>query len=138
MASPVVFTTINGLGSASLLQGGSNYYLEANGGTPVELSYGGSPVVAGQFTDQAGKLWAPIAAAQTASGYEVAWKLTGADEYTVWYTDSSGDYLSSAFTGALGTSSALESFETSFQQDLNGDGVIGPPAASSATVNEAS
>ena len=32
--------------------------------------------------------WVPIAAEQTASGYEVAWKVTGADQYTVWYTDS--------------------------------------------------
>ena len=25
--------------------------------------------------------WAPIGAEQTASGYEVAWKVTGADQY---------------------------------------------------------
>jgi hypothetical protein len=134
-----VFTTIEGLGSASLLQSGSNYFLEPNGGTAVELSYGGPSVVAGQFTDQAGKPWAPIAAEQTANGYEVAWKVTGADEYTVWYTDSSGNYLSSAFIVASGSSSVLESFETSFQQDLNGDGVIGPPPAPpSSTVIETS
>jgi S-formylglutathione hydrolase FrmB len=62
---------------------------------------------------------------QTASGYEVAWKITGADQYTVWYTDNSGNYLSSAFDTASGTSAALQSFETSFHQDLNGDGSIG-------------
>ena len=45
--------------------------------------------VAGQFG-----AWAPIGAEQTASGYEVAWKVTGADQYTVWNTDSSGNYLS--------------------------------------------
>ena len=67
----------------------------------------------------------PIGAEQTANGYEVAWKVTGADQYTVWYTDNSGNYLSSAFDFASGTSAALQSFETSFQQDLNGDGVIG-------------
>ena len=36
--------------------------------------------------------WTPIGAEQTASGYEVAWKVTGADQYTVWNTDSSGNY----------------------------------------------
>ena len=56
----------------------------------------------------------------------MAWKITGADQYTVWFTDNSGNYLSSAFDVASGTSAALQSFETSFQQDLNGDGVIGP------------
>ena len=66
----------------------------------------------------------PIGAEQTANGYEVAWKVTGANEFTVWYTDKSGNYLSNV--GVLsGTSATLESFETSFQQDLNGDGLIG-------------
>ena len=69
----------------------------------------------------------PIGAEQTASGYEVAWKVTGADQYQVWNTDNSGNYLSSAFDVVSGTSAALQSFETSFQQDLNGDGSIGLP-----------
>ena len=43
----------------------------------------------------------------------------------MWTTDNSGNYVSSAFDVASGTSAALESFETSFQQDLNGDGYIG-------------
>ena len=30
-------------------------------------------------------------AEQTANGYEVAWKVTGADQFTVWSTDSSGN-----------------------------------------------
>src|SRR6185437_5888522 len=113
---------------------GDNYYLDPSNGAAVELRYGGSPVVASQFADQSGKPWAPIAAQQTASGFEVAWKVTGADEYTVWYTDSSGNYLSSAFIVASGTSSAVESFESSFQQDLNADGVIGPPTAASTVI----
>ena len=40
--------------------------------------------------------WTPIGAEQTASGYEVAWKIPGADHYTVWNTDSSGNYVSNA------------------------------------------
>ena len=119
-------TVIEGFGSTSLVEGGSNYFLHPNGGSAVELSYGGAPVVDGQF-DQFGGHWVPIGAEQTATGYEVAWKITGADQYTVWLTDNSGNYLSSAFDVASGTSAALQSFETSFQQDLNGDGAIGPP-----------
>ena len=118
-------TVIEGFGSTSLVEGGSNYFLQPTGGSAVELSYGGAPVVAGQF-DQFGGHWVPIGAEQTASGYEVAWKVTGADQYTVWLTDNSGNYLSSAFDVASGASAALQSFETSFQQDLNGDGLIGP------------
>ena len=67
----------------------------------------------------------PIGAAQTATGYEVAWQLTGTNQYTVWTTDSNGNYLSNIGV-VSGTSYALELLETSFQQDLNGDGTIGP------------
>jgi hypothetical protein len=61
---------------------------------------------------------------QMATGYEVAWKVAGADQYTVWNTDSSGNYVSNAIGVVSGTSSTLESFETTVHQDLNGDGVI--------------
>ena len=71
--------------------------------------------------------WAPIGAEQTSSGYEVAWKVTGSDMYTVWNTDSSGNFIS-AIPYVSGTSSALQSLETSFHQDLNGDGIIGVPS----------
>ena len=129
-------TVIEAFGSTSLLAEGNNYFLQPNGGSAVELSFGGAPVVAGQF-DQNGGNWVPIGAEQTANGYEVAWKVTGADQFTVWSTDSSGNYLSSAFNSASGTSATLESFEPSFQQDLNGDGTIGAPASSPPTVIEA-
>ena len=71
---------------------------------------------------------APFAAAQTASGYEVAWAIPGADQYQVWLTDSSGNDLSIPFVGS-GSSAQLELYETSFNDDLNGDGTIGVPAS---------
>jgi large repetitive protein len=116
---------------ARLVEVGTNYFLYAVGGSSgPELKYTGAPVVAGQFGS-----WAPIGAEQTASGYEVAWKVTGADQYTVWSTDSSGNYLSNIIGAVSGSSAALESLEPSFQQDLNGDGVIGPTTiAAGATV----
>ncbi len=76
--------------------------------------------MAGQFG-----AWTPIGAEQTAGGYEVAWKVPGADQYTVWSADSNGNYVSTLIGIVSGTSAALESLETSFHQDLNGDGVIG-------------
>ena len=53
-------------------------------------------------------------------------RLTGANQYTVWNTDSNGNFVSDTLGVVSGTSYALESLETSFQQDLNGDGTIGP------------
>jgi hypothetical protein len=95
------------------------------------LKYSGSDLVAGQFG-----AWAPISAEQTASGYEVAWRLPGADQYIIWTTDSNGNYISNSSI-LSGTNATVESAETRFHQDLNGDGVIGPPAGP-VPVNSAS
>jgi hypothetical protein len=119
-------TTIEAYGSTSLIQIGSNYVLiPVGGGTGPELKLGGALITAGQF----GGGWTPIGGEATASGYEVAWKVTGADEYTVWNFDSSGNFVSAATGVVSGSSYALESLESSFHQDLNGDGVIGIPSA---------
>jgi 20S proteasome alpha/beta subunit len=101
---------------------GNNFYLTSNsGGSGPELKSGGAAVVAGEY-DQ----WTPIGVEATANGYEVAWRFGSTDRYTVWSTNSNGNQVSSATNGTVsGTSSTLESLETSFQQDLNGDGVIG-------------
>ena len=122
----------------SLLTDGTNYYLQPNGGPSVELSYGGSPVFAGEFAQYGA--WTPIAAAQTASGYEVAWSIPGADQYQIWSTDSSGNEVSIPFAGS---GAQVASYETSFNADLNGDGTIGstvspPPPPPSSTVIESS
>jgi hypothetical protein len=57
----------------------------------------------------------------------------------VWNTDSSGNFVSDTIGIVSGASTALESLETSFHQDLNGDGTIGPVASSAlaqaATIN---
>ncbi len=49
----------------------------------------------------------------------------GTGQYTVWNTDSNGNYVSNIVGVVSGTSAALESIESSFHQDLNGDGTIG-------------
>ena len=79
--------------------------------------------------------WIPIGAAAITNGYEVAWKFTGADQYTVWDTDANGNYLSSPIGVVSGSSAALRSLEPSFNQDLNGDGVIGVPTATKAATS---
>ncbi|UPK02139.1 M10 family metallopeptidase C-terminal domain-containing protein [Bradyrhizobium sp. 170] len=112
---------IESAGVTSLTQVGSNYYLYNSGAGP-QLKYGGAPVVVGQIAG-----WAPIAGEQISGGYQVVWKANGADQYTLWTTDSSGNFVS--FIPAMpGSSSVLKSAETTFQQDLNGDGTIGNPS----------
>jgi hypothetical protein len=117
-------SVIESFGSTSLTSVGNNFYLNSiSSGSGPELKLSGAAVVAGQFG-----AWAPIGVEQTATGYEVAWKAAGADQYTVWNTDSSGNAISDTIGTVSGNSSALEALETSFHQDLNGDGLIGEPA----------
>ena len=106
----------------------SNYFLNpVGGGTGPELKFGGTPVVAGQFGG-----WTPIGAEQTGSGYEVAWKVAGQDQYTVWNTDTQRQLCRATRSASVsGSRCALEALETSFHQDLNGDGTIGISATTS-------
>ena len=115
-------TVIESAGSTSLVAVRNHFFLDnISTGSGPSLKYGGTDVVAGQFGG-----WTPIGAEQTASGYQVAWKIPGADQYSVWTTDSNGNFISTS-AALSGSSSTLQSFETSFHQDLNGDGAIGVP-----------
>ena len=102
----------------------SAYYLDGSSGSGPMLKLGGAPVVTGQFG-----AWVPFGAVQTSTGYDVAWEDPGTHQYNVWITNSQGNFVSQ--TGVVpGNSTVLESLETTFNQDLNNDGVIGVPATS--------
>jgi serralysin len=106
-------------GVTTLATGNNHFYLQDNNGAGPSLKMGGNDVSAGQFGG-----WTPIAAETTGSGYEVAWKVTGLNQYSVWSTDSNGNYLANLVPTVAGSDPALLSTEASFQQDLNGDGLI--------------
>ncbi|MBH5403217.1 protease, partial [Bradyrhizobium sp. CNPSo 4010] len=105
------------------VQMGDNFYLDAisTGSGPI-LKISGSPVSA-----IACGTWAPIGAEQTAGGYYVAWKDSVSGHYTAWSTDSNGNYINNIVPEVTGTNASFQSLETTFQQDLNGDGSIGVP-----------
>src|SRR5258706_166232 len=100
---PPVTTVIEAFGSTSLVQVANNFYLNGiSRGIGPSVEYAGAHFVAGQ-----GGGWTPIGAEQTATGYEVAWKVTGTDQYGVWNTDNGGNYTSSAIGVVPGSSTAL-------------------------------
>ncbi len=109
------------LGSTTLTAIGGNFFVYAADGTAgAALSVNGAPVVAGALGG-----WTPIGAVQVAGGYEVAFALPGSNLFTIWNTDSNGNYVSDTIGAVAGTSTTLEAAETTFGQDLNGDGSIG-------------
>ena len=120
LTKTVIQTDTNSFGSTSLIAVANEYFLSSASGSGPVLQADGAVVVAGEFG-----AWVPIGAVQTASGYDVAWEIPGANEYTVWSTDSSGNYIGTIIGATAGNDYALESIETTFNQDLNGDGTIG-------------
>ncbi|MCK1393566.1 matrixin family metalloprotease, partial [Bradyrhizobium sp. 1] len=126
----VVTTVIESAGATSLTQVANNYYFYQSGVGP-ELKRDIVPVVAGQFAP-----FVPIGVEKTSTGYDLAWKVPGADQYIVWNVDNSGNFIANLTSIESGNSSTMESYETIFHQDLNGDGSIGVPAASATNVIE--
>lgn len=122
--SPTVGTVIEAAGMTTLTQVGSYFYL-STGGSSVLLKNGGAAVVAGQLGS-----WVPVGAEASSSGYLVAWKIPSTGQFAIWDTDSNGNFVSNYLNKVSSTDPALESSETLFHQDLNGDGVIGLPPAS--------
>ena len=123
LTSTVIRTNTGPFGSTSLVQLADQYALENSSGAGPHLMLNGAPVTAGEIPG-----WAPIGAVATSTGYQVAWKETGASQFVIWNVAANGNYISNG--GALsGTSVALEQAETTFGQDLNGDGVTGLYAA---------
>ena len=123
LTSTVIRTNTGPFGSTSLVQLADQYALENSSGAGPHLMLNGAPVTAGEIPG-----WAPIGAVATSTGYQVAWKETGASQFVIWNVSANGSYISNG--GALsGTSVALEQAETTFGQDLNGDGVTGLYAA---------
>lgn len=119
----VTSALIQAAGSTDFLQIANNYYIYINGSGP-ELKYGGAPVTAGEFGNIT-----PIGAIQTASGYEIVWEIPGADEFTFWSVDKNGNFTANLTGLVPGTDFAVESVESLFGKDLNGDGTIGVTAA---------
>src|SRR5690348_198711 len=60
-------------------------------------------------------------------GYDLAWKLVGANDYKAWSVDSNGNFVNEALGPVPGRNLSLQVLELTFNQDLNGDGRIEPP-----------
>ena len=120
-------TTIEAFGSTKLDLAGAAYSLDpVAGGTGPTLKAQGVAFVPGHIPG-----FNPIGAEKTATGYEVAWKVTGANQFAIWNTDGNGNYLSDGGRWR-GQAQRWKPQKPDFHQDLNGDGVIGVPTAHAA------
>ncbi|MHC2577082.1 serralysin [Bradyrhizobium diazoefficiens] len=127
-------TTIEQAGSTSLVQTDSNYYLNSiSTGTGPVLKNGGAAVIAGNYG-----AWSPVAAEQVSGGgYDVAWKNSSTGYFSIWSTDSNGNFVSTLTPEVPGSDSRLKALEPVFHQDLNGDGAVGAAPSANAGLGAA-
>jgi serralysin len=125
IGAPAVPVVIEAFGSTELVQTGTTYFLDpSTGGTGPSVKYGGVVVTAGSFAG-----WVAIGAEPlSGGGYEIAWHNAGTGQYSVWTTDSNGNFTGNLFLPGS-DNAALQALETSFHQDLDGDGTIGVSSA---------
>ena len=109
---------IESSGTTSLQLDGSNHYV-LTGSLTATLRFGGGPVTMNQFG-----AWTPIGAEQSGQNFVVVWRNTVLNQYVTWTVDGNGNFLSQSALLSP-TSFALESLETPFGQNLNGDGTTG-------------
>jgi hypothetical protein len=112
------FAAIETAGATRLDRVANQFFLHDSGGNGPSLKFQGTAFTVGQFG-----AWTPIGAEKAGSGYQVVWKNGAADQYLVWSTDGSGNWLSQSAT-LSGASTALQVLEPGFNQDLNGVGGI--------------
>jgi serralysin len=123
--------TIEAAGVTALRWSGGTYFMDPVGGGEAsgpQIRYNGSPWTEGQNGS-----WRPIGTEQMANGYSVWWQYGTSDRFVQWTTDLAGNWVSN---GAFLTHSryALQADETTFHQDLNGDGTIGVVSSEIETV----
>src|SRR5258708_7634431 len=103
---------------------GNDFYCgRKSRGVGLWLKYAGADFAMGQ---QFGG-WTPIATEQTASGYEVALKYDGKSTHPNCSNQSNANDVFCLIEAVVAANAGLQSLETSFHQDLNGDGSIGIP-----------
>ena len=111
-------TTIENAGSTRLLYNALGYQLQHQGEGAQLIRFQNNPVQQNTFAG-----WSAIAAEKTGNGFQILWK-NASGSYGEWLTDLAGNFQSSTTP----TPAELANRETSFQQDLNLDGVIGTSA----------
>ena len=112
-------TVVESAGSTKLAIVGDMYFMYQGSGAS-----GASLRQNGDYLQWGTSPWNALGVERWSGGYQVAWRNGTANEYAIWTTDILGNFWSSS--SLLNSSSyALESLETTFGQDLNGDSTIG-------------
>jgi hypothetical protein len=121
-AKPTSISDANGDG---LVDGADHYQIYDDGEAIAIANRRGRT-----YSDSSSSQWDVVAAAETSSGYDALVAGTGRREgkYRIWSTDSEGT-ITERSKWRSGQEMMKLGYETTFNQDLNGDDIIGKPVA---------
>jgi len=126
-------TTVESAGAIRLISSGSNsaYSAIANaaGSTAAAIKKDGSPIYKGIY----GNDWTVLAAERVNGVNQVLWKNTAANRLHLWSLDTNWNWTASTGWDEP-ASTAGQQLEAAFGIDLDGNGTIAAPTATSTTI----
>jgi hypothetical protein len=116
------YTPIEAFGNTKLVKDTTNkLYTQIGNNNPIAIKNGGTQITTNIYPG-----WQTLAAETVNGVNQVLWKYNDGNYLHLWTLDSNWNWQSSTGWWGLNSSEAFTQ-ETNFQQDFNGDGVIGQP-----------
>ncbi|MFY7885493.1 MAG: hypothetical protein ACOVOV_11700 [Dolichospermum sp.] len=116
------YTTIEAFGNTKLVQDATNkLYTQIGNNNPIAIKNGATQITTNIYPG-----WQTLAAETVNGVNQVLWKYNDSNHLHLWTLDSNWNWQSSTGWWGLNSSEAFTQ-ETNFQQDFNGDGIIGSP-----------
>jgi subtilisin family serine protease len=123
------YQVVEAFGGTKLVKDSANrFFAQVANNTPVSIKYGGSQVVQGGISG-----WETLGVETVAGVNQVMWKYTLGNSLSIWKLDGNWNWTSSQGGWGLNSAEALQQ-ETIFQQDFNGNGIIGLGQAQNFTL----
>ncbi|QGZ90469.1 Calx-beta domain-containing protein [Microcystis aeruginosa] len=118
----VSVTPIEAFGNTKLVQDTTNkLYTQIGNNNPIAINISGTQITTNIYPG-----WQTLAAETVNGVNQVLWKYNDGNYLHLWSLDSNWNWQSSTGWWGLNSSEAFTQ-ETNFQQDFNGDGIIGQP-----------
>jgi hypothetical protein len=116
------YTTIEAFGNTKLVQDTTNkLYTQIGNNNPTAIKIGATQITTNSYSG-----WQTLAAETVNGVNQVLWKYNDSNHLHLWSLDSNWNWQSSSGWWGLNSTEAFTQ-ETNFQQDFNGDGIIGSP-----------
>jgi len=116
------YTTIEAFGNTKLVQDTTNnLYAQIGNNNPIAIKIGATQITTNIYPG-----WQTLAAETVNGVNQILWKYNDGNYLHLWSLDNNWNWQSSSGWWGLNSTEAFTQ-ETNFQQDFNGDGIIGSP-----------